>query len=373
MSGVNTGNLWDIFCRVIDNYGDVGVSWRLAAGLAARGERVRLWLDDPSALAWMAPNGAPNVQVRLWTEPMCLNGLETGDVLIETFGCEIAPEFIATIAMDTTASVKKHLWINLEYLTAEGYAERCHGLLSPVMSGPGAGLTKHFFYPGFTPATGGLLREPDLLARQACFDRTVWLKAQGIDFQGEHLISLFCYEPPALEEWLDRLAQVPYPTRLLVTTGRSAAALTTCIESKNRRQPGWNKHGSLLFFFLPALTQIDFDHLLWACDLNCVRGEDSLVRALWANKPFIWQIYPQHDDAHHAKLAAFLDALEATPAMRASHSEWNGVTQVQATGPSYELMQALPHWQRTVTHARDRLLKQDDLVTQLMRLASKNP
>jgi len=378
MSGVNTGNLWDIFCRVIDNYGDVGVSWRLAVGLAARGERVRLWLDDPSALAWMAPNGAPHVEVRHWTEPMRLTGLETGDVLIETFGCEISPEFIATKAIDTPARgldlgfCQKFLWINLEYLTAEGYAERCHGLLSPVMSGPGAGLTKHFLYPGFTPATGGLLREPDLLERQARFDKAAWLQTQGIDFQGERLISLFCYEPVALDTWLDRLAQDPKATRLLVTAGRSAAALTNCLESKTRLQPGWNKHGSLSFSFLPALTQLDFDHMLWACDLNFVRGEDSLVRALWSNKPFIWQIYPQHDDAHHTKLAAFLEWMDATPSLRSSHLEWNSVAPLQATSPVDNVMQALPHWQRTVTQAHDRLLSQDDLVTQLMRFVSKN-
>ena len=44
---------WDVFVRVIDNYGDVGVCWRLACGLAARGEQVRLWLDDLTALDWM--------------------------------------------------------------------------------------------------------------------------------------------------------------------------------------------------------------------------------------------------------------------------------------------------------------------------------
>ncbi len=372
MSSVNTGNLWDIFCRVIDNYGDVGVSWRLAVGLAARGQRVRLWLDDTSALAWMAPQGAPDVEVRHWTEPMGLTGLETSDVLIETFGCEISPEFIAARSMDTMARAKKHLWINLEYLTAEGYAERCHGLLSPVMNGPGAGLIKHFFYPGFTPATGGLLREPDLFERQARFDREVWLRTQGIDFKGERLISLFCYEPSALGTWLDRLAQDPQPTRLLVTAGRSAEALRTCISSKNRLQPLWNKHESLSFSYLHPLTQIDFDHLLWACDLNFVRGEDSLVRALWANKPFIWQIYPQHDDSHHAKLAAFLDMMNAPPSMRAVHLEWNGVLQTEVNNTNNELVRALPHWQRTATHMRDKLLAQADLVAQLLRLSSKN-
>ncbi|MDP2000390.1 MAG: elongation factor P maturation arginine rhamnosyltransferase EarP [Rhodoferax sp.] len=372
MSGVNTGNLWDIFCRVIDNYGDVGVSWRLAAGLAARGQRVRLWLDDPSALTWMAPHGAPNVEVRHWAEPMRVPELELSDVLIETFGCEISPEFIASRAIDTPARGKKLLWINLEYLTAEGYAERCHGLLSPVMNGPSAGLTKHFFYPGFTPATGGLLREPDLLERQSRFNREVWLRTLGIDFKGERLISLFCYEPSALGTWLDRLAQDPQPSRLLVTPGRSTEALRTCISSKNRLQPGWNKQELLSFSYLPPLTQIDFDHMLWACELNFVRGEDSLVRALWANKPCIWQIYPQHDDAHHAKLAAFLDMMNAPPSMRAVHLEWNGVSRTQADNSENELVHALPRWQRTATHVRDNLLGQVDLVTQLLRLASKN-
>lgn len=370
--GVNTSKLWDIFCRVIDNYGDVGVSWRLAVGLAAHGQRVRLWLDDPSALAWMAPHGAPQVEVRQWTEPLRLGDLETGDVLIETFGCEIDPEFIATSAMNAPARGLKASWINLEYLTAEGYAERCHGLRSPVMSGPGAGLTKHFFYPGFTPTTGGLLREPDLLARQARFDKVAWLQAQGIGFQGERLVSLFCYEPQALGIWLDRFAQDAQPTQLLVTTGRAAAALTTCFKTKNSLQPAWNKRGQLSISYLPALTQFDFDHLLWACDLNFVRGEDSLVRALWANKPFIWQIYPQQDDAHHTKLAAFLDWMDAPASLRASYLEWNGVMPVQATACADGLIQALPGWQRTTAQARERLLDQDDLVTQLIRMASKN-
>ena len=372
MSGVNTGNLWDIFCRVIDNYGDVGVSWRLAVGLAARGQRVRLWLDDPSALAWMAPQGVSNVEVRRWTEPMHLAGLETGDVLIETFGCEISPEFIAARSIDKPARGQKLLWINLEYLTAEGYAERCHGLLSPVMSGPGAGLTKHFFYPGFTPSTGGLLREPDLLARQARFDKRAWLRTQGIDFRGERLASLFCYEPLALGSWLDRLAQDPQPTRLLVTEGRSAVALKTFFSRKNKLQPSWNKDGSLLFSYLPALTQLDFDHLLWACDLNFVRGEDSLVRALWANKPFIWQIYAQHDEAHHVKLDAFLDMMNAPESMRAVHLEWNDVSQLRIGDLPDRLTRVLSQWQVAVSQVRERLLEQDDLVTQLMRLAAKN-
>ena len=38
---------WDIFCTVIDNYGDIGICWRLARQLRVDdGQRVRLWVDD---------------------------------------------------------------------------------------------------------------------------------------------------------------------------------------------------------------------------------------------------------------------------------------------------------------------------------------
>ena len=62
--------LWDIFCRVIDNHGDLGVCWRLSCDLAARGQQVRLWVDDASALQWMASGAlqgeVPDVRVLPW-------------------------------------------------------------------------------------------------------------------------------------------------------------------------------------------------------------------------------------------------------------------------------------------------------------------
>ncbi len=90
--------LWDIFCKVIDNYGDIGVCWRLARQLAGRGQRVRLWVDDASALRWMAPHGCPGVEVRAWTQPLDLATVNTGDVLVEAFGCEVPAEFVAACA-----------------------------------------------------------------------------------------------------------------------------------------------------------------------------------------------------------------------------------------------------------------------------------
>jgi len=149
---------WDIFCRVIDNFGDLGVCWRLACNLAQRGQTVRLWADDISALAWMAPQAEPGVEVCAWTSPIDMTGITPGDVLIEAFGCDIDAQFIAEYAEYLKNHGQKCAWLNLEYLSAEDFAARCHGLPSPVMSGPGRGLTKHFFYPGFTSNTGGLFR-----------------------------------------------------------------------------------------------------------------------------------------------------------------------------------------------------------------------
>jgi uncharacterized repeat protein (TIGR03837 family) len=353
--------LWDIFCQVIDNHGDLGVCWRLSRQLATRGQRVRLWVDDASALSWMAPGGCPGVDVKAWTPVLDLQGLTPGDVWVEAFGCEIAPEFIAAHASEIRARGLKPNWINLEYLSAQAYVERNHGLTSPVMSGPGAGLIKHFFYPGFTPRTGGLLREADLLDRQAPFERDAWLNTLHITRRtDQRLISLFCYEPSALPDLLAQLASDDTPTRLLVTAGRATSAVQAEIKNRNRLQPLWNVREQLSISYLPYLSQTDFDHLLWACDLNCVRGEDSLVRALWAGKPFVWHIYPQFDDAHHDKLSAFLDWLHAPESLRQFHLRWNGVNDA----PLGSL--ALPDWAEVTRAARQGLWPQDDLVSQLL-------
>ncbi|KAF1044792.1 elongation factor P maturation arginine rhamnosyltransferase EarP [Xylophilus sp.] len=340
----------DIFCRVIDNYGDIGVCWRLAADLAARGRAVRLWTDDAFALAWMAPRGAPGVAVLPWPAddaPPPAGG--PGELVIEAFGCELPAGFAAGIT-DTSR------WINLEYLSAEPYVERCHGLPSPVFSGPAAGCTKHFFYPGFTPRTGGLLREPGLVARQAAFDAAAWRAARGLPAPGGDALvaSLFCYEPAALAPLLAQWDAGAQPVHLLVAPGRAAAAVAALPAPEGR----------LTLHARPAVPQPAFDEMLWACDLNFVRGEDSLVRALWAGRPFVWHIYPQDDAAHHAKLDAFLGWLQAPPALRALHHAWNGV--VPAAGVAAPGRSDLAGWRGTAGAARARALAQDDLATQLL-------
>jgi uncharacterized repeat protein (TIGR03837 family) len=387
MPFVNSPKLWDIFCKVIDNYGDIGVCWRLACDLAARGHQVRLWADDSSALKWMAPAGCDGVEVRAWTQPPDLCGVAPGDVLIEAFGCEVAPEFIAACACPTGVSALKHTWINLEYLTAEGFAQRSHGLPSPVMSGPGKGLVKHFFYPGFVSGTGGLIREGNLLGRQRGFYRDAWLQSVGLAAKAsagtapsvptERLVSLFCYEPTALPGLLQQLAADKTPTRLLVTQGRAATAVKTALKGLNSNEkwpePSYSKRGQLSILYLPQLSQWKYDELLWACDLNFVRGEDSLVRAMWAGKPFIWNIYPQSDDAHHAKLNALLDVMGAPPSLRQFHQRWNGLDSDEFSGATSGVLPvlALDEWQTAATEWRCQLLRQADLTTQLLEFVAR--
>ena len=375
--------LWDIFCRVIDNHGDLGVCWRLSADLAQRGHRVRLWVDDASALQWMAAGAAqgdwPGVQVLRWElaqDAQTLSTLEPADVWIEGFGCEIAPEFIAASARSMRARGLKGLnlstWINLEYLSAEAYVERNHTLSSPVMQGPGAGLSKYFFYPGFTSSTGGLLREIGLMESQKHLGEAEakqnWLAQHGVDWNGEFLVSLFCYEPAPLATLLRQWAAQTRPTRLLVTAGRATRAVQAALATLDPLTPT----SALQISYLPALSQTEFDALLCCCDLNFVRGEDSLVRALWAGKPLVWHIYPQDDGAHHAKLMAFLEVLKAPPSLVQFHAVWNGLKTVPPGADSAELLPTdLSTWYNAVQTLRARLLQMDDLTTQLIEFVQK--
>ena len=397
--------LWDLFCRVIDNFGDMGVCWRLAADLGQRGHQVRLWVDDASVLSWMAPqvswqtdpslgletgSGQPGVTVCHWADAESLSAdiatdptpILPGDVVIEAFGCNLPDAFVARMQRPVPPQ-----WVNLEYLSAEDYVERSHGLPSPVWHGPGAGLRKRFFYPGFTPATGGLLREPDLLARRAAWDdtaRQAWLQRCGIAWApSERVVSIFCYANAPVAPLLTQLSaqsaltdarSAPPPiTHVLLTHGHATQLGLAWLNSVPHPAAGVQLHP------LPALPQPEFDHLLWSCDLNFVRGEDSAVRALWAGKPHVWQIYEQDDGVHADKLNAFIDRWMADwPAdvrqqVTAVWKGWNGLAPLPASLPA-----SLPDWTPDTTPwaqhtlmARKTLLIQEDLATQLLQFVDQ--
>ena len=141
---------WDVFCTVVDNYGDIGTCWRLVQQLADEYQAdVRLWIDNlesfaclcPSILTDAAVQHVGSIEIRHWPSDFPI--VEPADVVVEAFGCELPASYIAAMARQTLAPV----WINLEYLSAEAWVEDCHLLNSPHPSLP---LAKSFFFPGFT-------------------------------------------------------------------------------------------------------------------------------------------------------------------------------------------------------------------------------
>ncbi|MBX9792695.1 MAG: elongation factor P maturation arginine rhamnosyltransferase EarP [Burkholderiaceae bacterium] len=375
---------WDVFCRVVDNHGDVGVCWRLSAELAARGVAVRLWIDDARALNWMAAGGRSGVDVMPW--PVTDADLSTvrakpADIVVETFGCGLPEPYLGLMA-EAPQQRSASVWINLEYLSAEAYVERSHRLPSLQGSGPGQGLTRWFFYPGFTPACGGLLREVGLMQEQAVFDRRAWLTSLdlGPDLGGnERLVSLFCYANAGLAGMLRAL--VSRPTLLLTTPGFATDQVAQVLVAEGSTD---GTLGQLRTRPIPWLGQTDYDRLLWSCDLNFVRGEDSLVRAIWAGRPFVWQIYPQDDAAHAPKLGAFLARQWARSSPQQSGPvcdafwHWNDLASsshsptvaVSAPWRVLDSATSMADWAARCVSWRAELLGQPDLITQLLAFAA---
>lgn len=345
----NSSMQWDVFCRVIDNHGDLGVCWRLAHDLAEHGDTVRLWIDDPSALAWMAPLGHRRIAALQWQASLNAEPLEA---VIEAFACKPPDEFVARMA----ALPRPPVWINLEYLSAEAHVERSHGLPSPQLSGPGRGLTKWFYYPGVTPTTGGLIREATLPLVPSRVRRAV----RGVRAD-ERAVSVFAYADAPFTDLFDRLDA--RPTVLLLCAGASQAPALAAFDAWGRRGQHLRCH------VLPYMPQTGYDELLADCDLNLVRGEDSLVRAFWAAKPFIWHAYRQDDQAHAAKLEAMLSAIKAPADVAPLWRAWNRL------GPWPDAHQPLPEhtsWAADCEQWRETLWRQPSLTEGLRRfVASK--
>jgi uncharacterized repeat protein (TIGR03837 family) len=327
---------WDVFCRVVDNFGDAAVCWRLAQQLAGeQGGRVRLWIDDPAPLAALCPEFAmgeavqrvAGVDVHHWT-PQAESG-EPADIVVDAFGGGLPDGYAEKMA----ARPVRSLWIILEYLSAEPWVTQHHGLPSPH---PRLPLARYFFFPGVVAGTGGVLRERGLEARRAAFESSPVGRARfwaGVGFAppdpAAQVVSLFGYENPGAADLLQAWAEGPDPVVAAVTYSRLRAEVVAFFGGADRTAGDTVRRGNLEARFLPFLAQPAYDELLWACDWNFVRGEDSFVRAQWAARPFVWQIYPQPDQAHVRKLEAFLDVYlrglgpSAGAALKSLWQAWN--------------------------------------------------
>ena len=373
---------WDLFCTVIDNYGDIGVTWRLARQLAReQAMAVRLWVDDLAAFRQIWPEidsdqdtqWVSGVEVRRWTSP--LPAATPGDIVIEALACNLPESFVQAMAERSPSPC----WINLEYLSAENWVLGVHGLPSPH---PRLPLTKYFFMPGYVPGTGGLSHEAGLLAQRDAFQgnpaelQTFWSQL-GLPAASTNCLrlSLFSYESDSLASLLEALSDSDRPSELMVPVGKSVAQLATWF-GVVKFQPGDSaSRGNLRVHLLPMLSQEGYDRLLWACDVNFVRGEDSFVRAQFAGRPLVWQAYRQEGDVHLDKLTAFLDLYcAALPqpialAVRELWQAWNREEKVGACWRAYRDL--LPN---LLAHSRAwaaQLAEQEDLASNLVKFSNK--
>lgn len=323
-----------LFCKVVDNYGDIGICWRLARQLEQEhGINVTLWVDDLYSFQRICPEIsidretqlAGAVTVRHWRDQDgVFAASDVADIVIEFFACDLPPAYIAAMAERAPHPV----WLNLEGLSAEEWVEGCHALPS---SQPRS-LTKYFFFPGFTGKTGGLLHESGLQQQRQAFQHDPAAMAAFLGQFGVTLaeltslkVSLFCYPQAPVAALFDAWQSSDTTILCLVPEGVATDAMQAFLGQVPQAGASATR-AALTVRVLPFVPQPDYDKLLWACDLNFVRGEDSFVRAQWAGKPFVWHIYPQDEDLHHVKLNAFLQRSTATTErLRAFSLGWNAV------------------------------------------------
>jgi uncharacterized repeat protein (TIGR03837 family) len=368
-----------IFCKVVDNYGDIGICWRLARQLhQEHGIAVTLWVDDLKSFQRICPDVAPDaelqevggVTVRHWRGQDGEYGCdEVADIVIEFFGVDIPPGYVAAMAKCEPRPV----WINYEGLSAEEWVEGCHTL--PSMH-PRLPLTKHFFFPGFTDKTGGLLRERDLLEQRARFQADPAAQADFLARFGVTSsemaalkVSLFCYPHAPVAELFQAWEQGSRPVCCLVPEGVAREQVGAFLGAEPVPGAGASR-GALTLRVMPFVPQPDYDRLLWACDLNFVRGEDSWVRAQWAGRPFVWHIYPQDENLHHVKLRAFLDKCAGNMESPIDFSlAWNGAREGHMDALWTSLQADLPTIARRAEAWQASMLANGDLVSNLLNFA----
>ncbi len=368
----------DIFCRVVDNFGDIGVTLRLARQLADEHlVSVRLIVDDLVSLKKIAP-GLPdtspgaslqrlgNIGIVHW--PFAQN-LSPADIVIEAFQCELPAGYVERMAQRPQVLV----WLNLEYLSAETWVSAHHLLPSPHPKFP---LTKYFFFPGFEANTGGLIRESGVQpavepAVEPVFEAVIEATSEPVPSAQPTALRVFVfgYDSPRAVALLETLA---------VTASVSGITIAEGVLADIAEHVAKDSHlSSSKFTIVPFVPQTAFDGLLAAHDILFVRGEDSLVRALYAAKPFVWQIYPQSDGAHLIKLEAFLTfygrglSVACQRALRAMSLAINDGTGEGIVVAWQEMLKHLPEWQRHAIKRQKQLVSQPDLATNMMTFCQK--
>ncbi|MFU0842907.1 MAG: Protein-arginine rhamnosyltransferase [Burkholderia sp.] len=362
-----------VFCRVIDNFGDAGVSWRLMRRFRALGVPGTLVIDHPETLAKLAPGVRPDepcceadgIRVVRWDAmeraaaagDLSLVGGAWPSIVMETFGCRL-PEAVETGLCDGLA----RLYLNLDYLSAEDWVEGSHGIWGLHPSLP---LKKLWFFPGFTEKTGGLIIEDGLNERRLAFDRKAALRRLGAD-PASLTLYFFAYPTSAVDRLAQGLRALARTVNLVLAPGAASEKLRGLIADAP----------NVKAIAAPFVPQERFDEMLWCADAAIVRGEDSFVRAQLAALPILWSVYPTEDKAHEVKLAAWLGRVKdaylpgesaARGAFAAAAESWvKGTMTPQAFAAWIEM---LPVQRRAAERWRQRLFAHGDLARRIVALS----
>lgn len=303
----------DIFCEIIDNYGDIGVVYRTAKELQKifPKSKIRAFLNKLDEFKKI------NSQV-LDLPSQNIDGIEyitfdylrdnanellTAQVIIEAFGCQIPKEYIE-IAYDNS-----ELLINLEYLSAEDWIEDFHLQSSPLGRGK---LKKVFFMPGFTEKSGGVIADSNYLERiQRVLENKEFYEKKYLsdieDRENKIIGTLFSYEKnftPLLED----LKKLDKDVVILAMGEKTQDSLRKILKNFSIEDfRNSLKYGKIEIRFLNFLNQEEYEELINIVDFNFVRGEDSFIRAVLTGKPYMWHIYCQEEYAHMDKIEGFLD------------------------------------------------------------------
>ena len=279
----------DIFCQVIDNYGDVGVAYRLAREFKRvyLNKKLRFIINQMEELNLIKKSE----EIEIITYQDISKIENSADLIIESFGCEIPKEY-----MDRALKNSK-LIINLEYFSAEDWVDDFHLQESFL----GENLKKYFFIPGLSKKSGGILLDNEFLERKkkVTKNKRYYLKKIGINEKYDLIGSVFSYEKN-FDFLIEELKKLDKKILLLILSEKTQKNFIKYFDNVNN-------YDKIKFVKLPFFTYDKYEELLALCDFNLVRGEDSFVRALLLGKPFLWHIYPQEGNTHIKKLESFLE------------------------------------------------------------------
>ena len=304
-----------ILCKVVDNFGDIGVVYRLAKQLKKINPKntINLIVDNLESFnkicsavqCGLEMQNIEGLNVYDWNAAdFCHKAFSRKDgelmpVILECFQCG-RPDWMERILFEEKLQRTVHI-IMIDYLTAEKYAEDFHCLKSLTRS---AKVQKVNFMPGFTEKTGGLVIDAD------------WLEVPEWKENGPVLV--FTYERDwtsfiqgclsAASRWGD-LPEPSYKSKLFLAQGRGKesflAAVRNVVESSQRECIE-----NSFIEELPYLNQSEWDRVMKSCSALVIRGEESMSRACLSGIPFIWHAYPQSDEYQLVKVKALLERMK---------------------------------------------------------------